>query len=175
MTQREGRLEEPGRGGGSNDRVSQWFVVRRKGERGVAGLVRGLRVAHRDLKRGFRGRESAVLGSGPVGVGDGGAMEQRECGGGVSRLPGELGARWSLLGMRPPGFPSPTLPSPTLAKPPGPGLSKWTRGWLGAVRPERASGSLEDHWRRLGRTPTGFRGSPWQYGEGNLPWDTEAQ
>lgn len=110
-------MEEPGRGGGSGDRVSQWFVVRRKGERGVAGLIRGLRVAHLDLERGFRGWERAVLGSGPAGVGHGDAMEQRECGGGVPRFPGELGARWILLGMRPPRFPSPTLPSPTRADP----------------------------------------------------------
>lgn len=81
-------------------------------ERGVAGLSRRLRGAYRALVRGFRWRERAVLGPGLPTAGDGYAMEQRERGGRVSRLSGELAAKWSLLGMRPSRFPSPTLPGP---------------------------------------------------------------
>lgn len=50
---------------------------------------------------------NAGLGAGTTRVGDGGTMEQRERGGGVPRLPGEPGAKWSLLGMRSPGSPPP--------------------------------------------------------------------
>lgn len=49
-------------------------------------------------------------GAGLTLTGDGGAMEQRERGGGVPRLAGEPKTKWSLLGMRAPVFPSPTLP-----------------------------------------------------------------
>lgn len=52
----------------------------------------GLRGAHRTRERGCRGWERVVLGPPSLGAGDGGAMEQRERGGGVPRLPGELGA-----------------------------------------------------------------------------------
>lgn len=72
--------------------------------------------------------------------GDGGSMEQRECGGGVPRLPGELaGGEWSRLGMRPPRFPSPTLLH--LWRPPAQaGEMGW--GCSGAVRLELAKGDL---------------------------------
>ena len=83
------QLDDPGRGGGASVWVSQWFAVRRKGGRGVAGLSPGCVEL---TERGCRGWERVVLGPPSLGAGDGGAMEQRERGGGVPRLPGELGA-----------------------------------------------------------------------------------
>lgn len=77
-----------------------------RGGRGVAGLTRGF--------LGARGAGTRVSGVGTcrpgaetTGAGDGGTMEQRKCGGGVPRLPGEPTAKWRFLGMRPPGSPPP--------------------------------------------------------------------
>lgn len=108
------QLEEPRRGGGACVWVANGLRSGGRGGRGVAGLTRGLRGAHRARERRFRGGVGTRSpGAGAAACGDGGAMEQRERGGRVPRLPGELGAKWSLLGMRPPWFPSPTLPSPS--------------------------------------------------------------
>lgn len=105
------QLEEPRRGGGARVWVSQWFEVRRKRRTG-----RG-RTPSR-AAWGSPNPGTQVCGAGTHSPGaeaaaylDGGEMEQRERGGGIPRLPGELGAKWSLLGMRPSWFPSPTLPS----------------------------------------------------------------
>lgn len=102
------------RGGGAGVWVSQWLEVRRK--RGTGRGRAHSRVAWGSPSPGTQvwgGGNARSPGAGTAACGDGGAMEQRERGGGVPRLPGELGAKWSLLGMRPPWFPSPMLPSPS--------------------------------------------------------------
>lgn len=113
-----------------------------------------------------------VWGAGTTRVGDGGTMEQRERGGGVPRLSGELaagrggpnGAFWACA--LPVPLPHSAGSVSGLA---GRLLPPGLRGRLGAVRPESASG-------RWGQARTRFGGYSRGCGEWGLPsWDAGAQ